>query len=186
MKKHHNKLWIAFTSWFPLGIAITFIMGSVFVSLHYVLRAGANTPQIEMARDTTRLIDAGSNPHFFSPAFAVPIEQSMEPYTVVYDLSRRPITGTGVLHGELPTLPKGVFEYAKEHGEHHFTWQPERGVRSAVVLAYHEGIYPGYVLSGRSLSEVELRIFTVASIMKAGWAMAMLATYAAAVVLVGA
>ena len=64
-------------------------------------------------------------------------------------------------NGQTPTPPKGVFEYARNHGEERFSWQPvlgrQNGVRIAAVLERVNGPQPGFVLAGRNLREVEAR-----------------------------
>ncbi len=47
---------------------------------------------------------------------------------------------------------------ASRVGEDRITWQPEPGIRSAVVVVHYTGATPGYVMAGRSLREVEWRI----------------------------
>jgi hypothetical protein len=54
-------------------------------------------------------------------------------------------------------LPRGVFDFAKNTGENVFTWQPESGVRVAVVLKSVQSPDYSFVAVGRSLLEVEKR-----------------------------
>jgi hypothetical protein len=58
------------------------------------------------------------------------------------------------LEGNLPTVPKGVLDSAKQNGEDRVSWQPAASVRvAAVIVSYKDG----YVLAGRNMREVEQR-----------------------------
>jgi hypothetical protein len=59
------------------------------------------------------------------------------------------------------------------------TWQPEPGVRSAVVMVAYAH---GYVLAGRSLEQVELRESSLVLIVAAACAVTLAATLAATLV----
>ena len=58
------------------------------------------------------------------------------------------------LDGQIPELPKGVLDAARANGQNRVTWEPKEGVRIAAVVTRYDG---GFVLSGRSLREVEKR-----------------------------
>ncbi len=54
-------------------------------------------------------------------------------FAAIYDASGRVIAGTATLHGRLPQPPPGVFNYMRAHGEDWVSWQPEVGIRVALV-----------------------------------------------------
>jgi hypothetical protein len=81
----------------------------------------------------------------------------MAPFRMVLDESGRPLTWSGELHGVPPKLPAGVIDYVNHHGEDRITWQPDAGIRLATVIVKVVGANPGFVLSARSLREVEVR-----------------------------
>jgi hypothetical protein len=62
---------------------------------------------------------------------------------------------TGYLDGKIPIVPLGVLENSKGKDYNFVTWQPKSGVRIASVSVSAKNYY---VLSGRSLKEVEKRI----------------------------
>lgn len=123
-------------------------------------RDAADDPQIQMTIDAVRALEAGRTPAMVaSPEEPIDISLSLAPFLAVFDERGRLLSSTGDLHREDIRLPAGTFDYAREHGEHRFTWQPEPGVRQAVVLArYERGGVKGFVLAGRSLRETEKRI----------------------------
>ena len=178
-----KKIFSIIPHWLPLGMAITLVCGTVYASARFILRSEANDPQIQVAEDTVRFLDnEGVYPEMLNQ-FPVPIGKSLSSYVVLYNLDKEPIAGGAELGGELPALPSGVFDYAKQNGEHRFTWQPKPGVRQAAVLLYHAGKNPGYVLAGRSLREVEVREYTLLSLVGFGWVVTILCSFLVALVL---
>ncbi len=150
---------------------VTLFFGTVYVSVHQVYRQSANDPQIQIAEDIAlRLKNGQPVDNYKAPADAViDIEKSLAPYLVVYDVDGKPIAGNGILEGALPTLPQGVFEYTKKHMQDRITWQPRKGVRSAIVVQYYEGTTSGFVMIGRSLREVEERIERLTKMVGLAW-----------------
>ena len=84
----------------------------------------------------------------------IDISQSLAPYLVIYDTSHQIVASSATLHGEPLAPPSGVFDNAQTSGMNVLTWQPEAGVRSAIVVKSYPG---GFVLAGRSLQSVEER-----------------------------
>jgi hypothetical protein len=83
----------------------------------------------------------------------VDVGSSLAPFVIIYDISGHVVNGSGYLNGSVPTVPLGVLTAANSKPYNAVTWQPEGGVRiAAVSVATHHY----YVLSGRSLKEVEL------------------------------
>jgi hypothetical protein len=76
---------------------------------------------------------------------------------MIFDNNGQVIASSAKLDNQIPPLPAGVFNDAKNK-ELRFTWQPEVGVREAVVMTHFNGPTPGYILAGRSLREVEVRV----------------------------
>jgi hypothetical protein len=155
--------------WLPLAVVITLLCGLIYTAGQQMLRWSANDPQIQMAQDTAAALTAGASVDAVVPATQVDIAASLAPYLVVYDDRGAPAAGSGRLHGALPALPAGVFEYVRRHGLDKISWQPEPGVRSAAVVAPVGGTHPGFVLAGRSLREVENRIDNLGTLMLVGW-----------------
>ena len=87
------------------------------------------------------------------------------------------------MHGKIPALPGGVLDYTRQHGQYRISYQPEAGVRSAVVIEAVSGGQGGYVLAGRSLRAVEKHEDQALLLAGLAWAAAILATLALAVFL---
>jgi hypothetical protein len=155
--------------WLPLALVITLLSGLIYTAAQQVLRLSANDPQIQMAQDAAAALTAGASVESLVPATPVDIATSLAPYLVVYDETSRAVAGSARLHGALPALPSGVFEYVRRAGLDKISWQPEPGVRSAAVVAPAGGAHPGFVMAGRSLREVENRIDSLGNLMLVGW-----------------
>lgn len=145
--------------WLPMALVISFSTILIYGGGQQSYRQNADDPQIQIARDTAWWLHAGRPMEQLLPKEPVAIETSLASYLIIFDTTGQALTGTGQLHGQLPTVPYGVLDVADEEGENRVTWQPEPGVRSAIVVVpYQYGATRGYVLAGRSLMMVEDRI----------------------------
>jgi hypothetical protein len=156
-------------SWIPLTVVITLLTGTVYGTVQQLVRLGADDTPIRMAEDTASALANGQPAESGMPPSKVEISQSLAPYVVVFDDSGKAIASSGVLHGQLPSIPTGVFDQVRRNGEGRITWQPEPGVRSATVIVRYGGSRPGFVMAGRSLREVENRIDTIGLRIGMGW-----------------
>ena len=148
-----------FLTWGYSAVIVALVCGIIYVAVQQNYRQNANDPQVEIAEDLATAMAAGAPPqNVGTPGFD--LSQSLAPYVAVFDSTGKTLAYTATLNGNPPSLPSGVMDYAKTHGEDRFTWQPKAGVRHAVVLTYFAdptGKTTGYVMAGRSLREVELR-----------------------------
>lgn len=151
-----------FKRWLPLAFAATMLCGLVYGAVQQSYRQSANDPQIQMAEDAAAAI-AGS------ATGTVDIARSLSPYLVFYSDAGVPSGGNGLLNGRFPSLPQGIFDYVRAVGETRVTWQPEPGVRQAIVVVRIGGSQPGFVMAGRSLREVEVRENELELIVFAAW-----------------
>lgn len=121
-----------------------------------LLRRSANQPQQQMAERYAAEIAAGADPAEVLPAGRVDPSRDLDPFIVFYDRNFTPLRSSAVLGGSVPIPPRGVFEYAAQHGSNILSWQPRRDARIAMVLLRIDGAHPGFLLIGRSLSNTEL------------------------------
>jgi hypothetical protein len=142
--------------WIPIATVSTALGLLVYVTVQQTIRQGANDPQIQLANDAAAALARGTQPGA-APVGLVDLRSSLAPFLVTYDESGRPAGGSGYLNGTLPTPPAGVLEFARMHGEHRVTWQPERSVRIAAVIVHVAATGGGFVLAGRRLDEIEAR-----------------------------
>jgi hypothetical protein len=163
-------------AWLPLAVIITCLSGLIYITVQQNIRISANDPQIQIAEDISGQLAQGQNPQYFMPSTKTEISKSLATYIMLFDKDGKLIGSSASLKGKDPTVPQGVFASAKKNsmGESRFTWQPQKGVRSAVVLDYYKGPNPGFVLIGRSIREVEIRENQQELIVFAGWAVTMI------------
>jgi len=138
-------------NWFAAAIILVIIFGTMYGVVQQSQRNDANYPQIQIAEDTAASLNAGSKPSSLISG-KVDINQSLAPFTIIYNHSGAVVAGSGYLNGTLPTVPIGVLTASKNKAYSFVTWQPQSGVRVAVVTVTANNFY---VLSGRSLTEVE-------------------------------
>ncbi len=122
-----------------------------------VLRQGANDPQIALATDLVAQLEQGAVPALAGQSGRVDMARSLSPFVIVFDDQGQPVASQAQLDGQTPTLPRGVFNYVRQHGEERISWQPRPGVRIAAVVQRVSGAHSGFVLAGRNMREVEAR-----------------------------
>ena len=147
---------------------ITIIFGVIYATVQQSYRTAANDPQIQIARDINARLHEGNPVESFF-ADTVNIAQSLSTFVALYDATGKPVRSSGYLDGKMPGLPAGVFDFTKSHGEHQVTWQPREGVRMAMVIVSSRASRIGFVASGRSLQEVEVREQDLVMMIFFGW-----------------
>jgi hypothetical protein len=140
--------------WIPLAALAAAICGLIYLVPQQVLRQLANDPQIQLAQDAAAALARGEPASSLVPATTIEISQSLAPFVMIFDDAGQVLAGSARLHGQTPSLPPGLLDFVKAHGEDRVSWQPESGVRVAAVIVRAPS---GYVLAGRSLREVEAR-----------------------------
>ncbi|GAA4139236.1 hypothetical protein [Leifsonia shinshuensis] len=75
-------------------------------------------------------------------------------FWVQYDANGTPIAGNAYLDGTLARVPKGVLDTARATGEDSVSWQPEQGLRYAIVA---KPVGQDVIVAGQSLKPTEAR-----------------------------
>jgi hypothetical protein len=163
-----RRSFLIYLSVFTL-VSVVFL--TIYVAVQQNYRQSANDPQIQMAEDAVASLDNGGAFQSVILPMRVDIATSLSVFTTVFNDAGQPIGSSGYLQGGMPTLPPGVFDYVRSKGESRFTWQPEKGVRDAVVVTKYSG---GFVMVGRSIREVEKREEALFSEVFAGWIVSIL------------
>jgi hypothetical protein len=144
--------------WLPLALFSLALPVLVYASVQQAYRLSANDPQIEMAEDAADQLKRGEEISAVFPGNRkVEVTRSLAPFSSVLGEDGKILVSSGELNGKPMSLPQGVLDYTKVHGEDRLTWQPQVGVRLATVVVHFSGVKSGYVLVGRSLREVEQR-----------------------------
>lgn len=159
-----------------VGIA-TGVAVALYAIPQHVLRSGLNDPQIQMATDMAATLERiGTNDGLRQGALPasgqganIDMARSLSPFLMVFNDAGQALGSNAQLDGQTPTLPQGVFDYVRSHGEERVTWQPRRGVRIAAVVERVNGPQPGFVLAGRNMREVQARIGDVQMMAGVTW-----------------
>jgi hypothetical protein len=169
--------------WLPIAVAVTGLALLAYGSVQQALRQAANDPQIEMAEEAAAQLEAGAEPSSLAgSASNVELERSLAPFLMVFGPWGDPVATAAVLHGQPASaaFPASVFGQVRSRGgQERLTWQPEPGVRSAVVVQAWSG---GFVVAGRSLRLVEERERQTLLLALAAWGVTLVGTAAAALV----
>lgn len=174
-----------FKWWLIIVLVVSGVSGLLYTIVQQVLRSGANDPQIQMAEDIAARLASGAQARDLVPAERVDIATSLAPYIIIFDNTGDPLASSAQLEGRTPGIPSGVFDYVRHNGEDRITWQPEPGVRSAIVVTRFQGATSGFVLVGRSLREVEQREDDLLHLDLLGWASILIVSFLATALLFG-
>jgi hypothetical protein len=157
MKRHFFWLRVIL-KWLPLAFVITFVCVLVYFVDQQHWRLGANYPQIAMADRIAAVVGSGQPvTGLLGPTVDLTSDQST--WVMIFDAQQKLNVANVTLNGIDPALPAGVLNDAVKSGESRITWQPMTGVRQAIVVKYFHDTNdnPGWVVVGRSLTEIETR-----------------------------
>jgi hypothetical protein len=134
----------------------TVLLLLVYASVQQTYRTGADDPQVQLAKDLNHRLETGQSVERMMPD-SIELSESLGVFVTFYGSDLRPLRSSGFLHGQLPRIPSGVFDFVKTHGEERVSWQPESQVRMALVVLRSSAPPVAFVVVGRSLLEVEKR-----------------------------
>jgi hypothetical protein len=137
--------------WLTAAAILVIVFGTIYVTVQQSQRLNANWPQIQIAEDTAAALNSGARPASLTSG-RVSLNSSLAPFVIIYDKSGHVVSGSGYLNGHIPQAPTGSLLAAAGEAYNFVTWQPENDVRIAAVTTSANNYY---VLSGRSLKEVE-------------------------------
>ncbi len=133
---------------------LVIIFGTIYVVAQQTQRADANYPQIQIAEDVAASLNKGQKPSSLIGS-KVDMNNSLAPFVIIYDKTGKVEAGSGLLNGKVPTVPKGVLTASDDQTYHTVSWQPQDGIRFAVVSVSANKYY---VLSGRSIKQAEKNV----------------------------
>lgn len=137
--------------WILVVLILTVIFGTVYSVTSKLQLSNANWPQIQMAQDAAASLDKDNNPEFLTGDH-VDINKSLKPFIIVYDKNGKAVSGSGFSNGKLPKVDKHVLEDSKDKDYSAVTWKPGKDTTIAAIIVAAKDYY---VLSGRSLEEIE-------------------------------
>jgi hypothetical protein len=165
-----NRFTNIFKKWIAYAAIITLMCGIVYTTVQQSFRADANDPQFQMAEDAANALSNGADPKSLIPSTGnVEISRSLAPFIIIDDDGENMAASNATLNGQAIKIPAGVIPYIKKNGSDAVSWQPQPGVRQAMV-GIHTTAGRGYtVFTGRSLRKVEERIGKLGEQVLFGW-----------------
>jgi hypothetical protein len=148
-------------AWLAATIIITLIFGSVYVTLQQSGRHSANAAPAAAAAAQVQQMG-------FKPTTEPGLELTADSgvFVIVFGEDNKLTSTTVSLHGAPPDIPAGVLETARTLGSDVVTWQPEPGLRMAVVARQAPG---GVIVAGQSLTPFEDSDRMTQLFLAAGW-----------------
>lgn len=163
--------------WLPLGFAITMLCGIIYGTVQQNYRQNANDPQTEIISGLIEPLSQGQSPEALNSAQRQDLSRTLSPFVMVFDEKGKVVASTAELNGKVPTVPMGILSSAKKYGENRVTWEPAPNVREATIVDYYKGKSSGYVLVGKSLTEVEKRVDQLTQTVFVLWLVTLLGSF---------
>lgn len=135
-------------------IALIFLLGCIYTVSQQNIRLSANALPAELAQETINRLKNGLNVNQATDLPKIELESSLSPFVMVFDSAGNLLESNTTLAGKAPAIPVGILKHTKTFGEDRVTWQPEPGVRLAIVA---KAFAKGFVVAGHSLQEYENR-----------------------------
>lgn len=178
---HNESMSVNVKHWAILAVPITFILLTVYIVAHQLLRQTANDPLVQSAEDWAATIETNVNPNRLDLGNYIDPSLSYQNFGIVYDQDGK-IIATSVAAPSDMTQPDGVFDSvdAAPNNEVRYTWQPATGDRYATVMKranLQSKSY--YVLAGRNLKLIEQHQSQAMWLIFFGWVATLAATFVA-------
>jgi len=152
--------------YFPLAFGLTIAAVIAWAIAQSSTRTAGNIPQLQIASDAARRLDAGISPTVIAGGHTVDLATNFATHISVYDRRGRLLASTARLDSTVPVPPKGVLDAAQRQRSNDVTWEPQPGLRiAAVVVSWRSGT----VLVGRSLAPIVQREVDLAKVVAAVW-----------------
>lgn len=160
--------------WLAAAVIITLVFAAVYLTLQQSGRQAVNTaPAAAVAAQVQQI---GSDP---ATGPRLELTSDSGPFMIIYGEDNKAVFTTVTLHGEVPNLPVGVLDTTRSAGTDVVTWQPEPGLRMAVVARQAAG---KVVVAGQSLTPFENADKRTQLVLTAGWLASLMVLVAAYVV----
>jgi hypothetical protein len=186
----------ALVLWIPLAVGLTGIFLFTYIAVQQNYRQSMNDPQIQIAEDVAMLLHKGESiANLISGANSVDIDSSLGVWIAGYSKDGTPLASSGLLDGEQPQLPAGLYDpktwtfqkhwNAPTGPETRITWQPNSKVRQAIVLVQYTNPNGevGYVVAGRSMRVLEERISVLSRNAVVAWIITLLVVFGSVLIL---
>ncbi|SRR5260221_6738319 len=166
-------------------VSLTLVFLGIYGAVQQDLRQSANDPQTELAENAAAYLTSNSafgagNSSQLNLTNKVNLGTSLSTFIGVYDNNLKLFVTNAMLNNQDAIIPEGVLQTAVNDGRNTVTWQPQPGLRFAVVAVSFEKDGKKWVaVSGRSLRLVEERIDRIGLMLLIGYLLTLVAVFAA-------
>lgn len=168
----------------PLAFLSTILCALIYGAVQQNYRQSGYDPQIQLSEDIATRLGRGQAIQSVIPSTnKVDPSTSLAPFVIVIDDNFNVASSTGEIANGTLSIPKGVLEYTKTHGQDRLTWEPQSNVRIATIVTRFAGTNSGYVLVGRSLREVEKRTLNLLQMTITAWILSLVGIFILSAVL---
>lgn len=160
---------LPFLHYLAAATLVTVILLLMYATVQQTYRSGLNDPQVQIARDISLQLEQNKPIENFIHPDTIDMKKSLSPFFILYDALGNPVRSNALLNGRIPQVPKGLFEELNGKSQHEVTWQPQSGVRMAMVIVKVNTQPVQFVAAGRSMAEVEGRVSRLITIIFIAW-----------------
>ena len=163
-----------------LVFVFSFFFFSIYIVFQQYIRSSANDNPDRITRNVWPIVYNGTMKQFYDTQGE--ISDLNYPFGIIFDSQGGAGDSPLRVLGKPITLPQGVFDYAKTHGDDRITWEPLIGSRFAAVITYVPTFIAGqslstttgrtgdlYILTAVSLHESELHADETGLLLLKGW-----------------
>jgi hypothetical protein len=151
-------------------VFISLISLMVYGTMQQTLRQGINSVPVQLATDAVNKLESGVSAKSVPIPANIEISKSFSPFVMIFDQNKKVLVSSAMLNGATPVIPQGIFDNVAKSGQGRVTWQPQPGVREAIVVdSYSADGAKGYVVAGTSLKESEAVTDKVGRDIFIGW-----------------
>ena len=165
-------------AWLPIAVTVAGCCVLIYFAVQQNYRNSANNPQIQMAEDAVDELSLSVPPgEIVGHTELFDAGKSLRPFLAIYDKEGKLLATSAYVGGAPPAPPQGVFDYAKQHGENHITWEPKSHTRIALVIMPATTLAGGgFAVAGRNMREMEREETQLNEGMSMGFILILLAT----------
>ena len=158
-----------FRLWLAVIGASTLAIGAAYTMVQQSTRLAANDLPLQTAQNIRHQLANGATPQDVVPSVKTDLQADASVFAIITNKNQDVLASSASLDGKTPLPPAGVFDFTKDNGSDHFSWQPADNVREATQVLSYDSNGGGYIITGQSLKPAEDRITTYGELALAAW-----------------
>lgn len=159
----------SFRLWIALVGTATLLLGAAYTMVQQSTRLAADDLPLQTAESIRYQLSKGATVQDAVPAVKTDLRTGNTVFAIITNKSQDVLASSASLDGKTPLPPTGVFDFTKDNGSDHFSWQPAANVRLATRILSYSANGGGYIITGQSLKPAEDRINIYGELAVAAW-----------------